>query len=187
MQAVLTLSQALNMAVTRLGQLAAMLLFAIMTVILLDVVFRGLGPLNSIKLQELAWHFNGGLFMAALGWAYVSGTHVRIEVISQRYTPRTRAVLELLGVALLLLPYVVAVQLYAFDYVAVSFAEGETSASPSGLGARWLIKASIVFGFATLGLAGLARIGECTVYLFGPHDNRKAVEHRFTLPGAALS
>jgi len=177
--AVLHISAWMHGCVRAVGQGAAWLIPLCCGVIVIDVLGRGAGPFTSIQLQELAWHLNGALFLMCLGWAYSTSSHVRIEVFSQTFSPRQRAIIEFWGTLLLLIPFAVTVILYALDYVALSYSFDEASASPSGLTHRWIIKSAIPAGFGLLLVAAVGRLCDCLVFLFGTPQQRGAVVHIF--------
>ncbi|RMF16287.1 MAG: TRAP transporter small permease subunit [Alphaproteobacteria bacterium] len=151
-----------------LGRIAAWSALLLAGVIVFDVVLRRWFVFGSTRLQELEWHLHGALFLLTLGYAYLKGAHVRIEILHERWTPRTRARVEAVGLLFLLFPFLGALLWFGWDYVAMSVAIGERSPSPTGLPARWIIKGVMLAGIALLGLAGAARFVEAMIYLFGP-------------------
>ena len=70
-------------------------------VVLLRYVF-GLG---SIWLQESILYAHAALFMLAAAWTLQKGGHVRVDVFYADAAPRTKALIDLLGALLLLLPF----------------------------------------------------------------------------------
>lgn len=154
------------------GRLAGWLALIMVCVIVTDVVLRRWFSAGSTQLQELEWHLHGALFLLALGWAYLENAHVRIEVLAEKWPLKVRAYIEITGIFLLLIPYVGSLLWFGTDYFAYSLAYSESSPSPSGLPARYIIKGLMVFGFALLGLAGLVRLGDLMVFLFGPLGDR---------------
>lgn len=174
MQNLLALSRRLDAAVTLMGRASAWLMIALILVIMTDVTLRHWFVIGSTKLQELEWHLHGALFLLALGWAYTRDAHVRIELASERFQPRTKAWVELVGCCLFLLPYVFVVVWFGIDYVGYSLEYDEASPSATGLPHRWIIKAAIPIGFLTLGLAALSRLFQAIVYLFGASDQAAA-------------
>jgi TRAP-type mannitol/chloroaromatic compound transport system permease small subunit len=163
-----TISRILDRIVSFVGRAGVWLILVLMLVIVSDVVLRRWFVIGSTKLQELEWHLHGALFLICLGWAYLKNTHVRIELMSERWSNRTAAKVELVGCLLLLVPYVTAILIFSFDYVGYSFRYNEASASATGLPYRWIIKSVIPFGFAMLGLAALSRMFDSVLYLFAP-------------------
>jgi TRAP-type mannitol/chloroaromatic compound transport system permease small subunit len=85
-------------------------------------------------------------------------SHVRIDLVRERLGPRARAWIEILGIVFFLLPFCALVIIYGADFAAVSFAQGEGSASGGGLGHRWIIKAALPTGVGMLALSGIAAL-----------------------------
>lgn len=150
------------------AKVAVWLIFALMLVIVADVTLRHWFVIGSTKLQELEWHLHGALFLLCLGWAYTKNAHVRIELLSEKLSKRGAVFIEMVGCLLLLLPYVAAILIFGYDYMAFSLEYNESSASATGLPNRWIIKSIILFGFSLLGTAAIARLLEAIIYLFGP-------------------
>lgn len=168
MERTLRIARSLEYIVTIIGRMAGWLIPALMFVIVMDVVLRHWFVIGSTALQELEWHLHGALFLLALGYAYFKNAHVRIEIFYERWSVRTRAWVELWGIILMMLPYCAAILWFASDYAARAFLVGESSPSPAGLPDRWIIKSTLVLGFAVLGLAGISRGLTLMVFLFGP-------------------
>lgn len=174
MGSLLKFANGLDTVATKFGRASAWLMVALILVIMTDVTLRHWFVIGSTKLQELEWHLHGALFLLALGWAYTRDAHVRIELASERFAPRTKAWTELLGCCLFLLPYVFAVVWFGIDYVGYSVEYDEASPSATGLPHRWIIKAAIPIGFLTLGMAALAKLLNAVVFLFGSADDAQA-------------
>lgn len=166
METLLQLSRALENVTSKIAKIAVWLIFALMLVIVSDVVLRHWFVIGSTKLQELEWHLHGAAFLLCLGWAYSNNAHVRIELFSEKLSLKKRAYIELLGIALFLVPYIMAVLVFGFDYAAFSWEYGESSASATGLPYRWIIKSTILVGFSLLGLAALSRLLQTFLFLF---------------------
>ncbi|MGL6289586.1 MAG: TRAP transporter small permease subunit [Silanimonas sp.] len=111
---------------------------------------------GSTKVQDLVLWLNAGLVMLGLGYALKSKAHVRIDVFSSRWSERTRARVELLGIAVLLLPFCAALFWLSLDYVAMSWAVRERSASSGGLVGLYLAKTLLPVGATLLALQGIA-------------------------------
>ena len=176
MTSLLKISRRFRLFADFMGRSAAWLIIALIAVIITDVTLRNWFVIGSTKLQELEWHLHGALFLLALGWAYNRNAHVRIELISERWSTRTRAWVEMLGCCAFLLPYIGAVIWFGLDYVAYSIEYNEASPSATGLPDRWLIKAAIPLGFAGLGCAAVSKLLQAVVYLFGTEGESNETE-----------
>ena len=173
MDTLLKVSDALNRFVIAVGKLAAWLAIPLMLVIIFDVVSRRFFVLGSTKLQELEWHLHAILFLLCFAFAYVKDSHVRIELLRERFSGRTRAWIEIFGMVFFLAPYCYIILYFGYDFVLRSYLSHEDSSALTGLTHRWIIKAFVPLGFALLALAGLSSILRNLVYLFGPERLRE--------------
>lgn len=167
---------ALTRFVTFTGKAAAWTSIALILVILTDVILRRYFVIGSAKLQELEWHLHGILFLLTIGWAYLQGAHVRIELLRERWSARTKAWVELWGILFFLLPFTATAIYFGIDYVEMSYRNAEVSASMTGLGYRWAIKSVLVAGLGLLLLAGIANAILLLLYLFGPESLKKSLD-----------
>lgn len=169
----LKIAIAFDKVVALVGKSAAWLMFPMMGVILFDVIMRRYFNIGSTMLQELEWHLHGAMFLLMIAWAYNKGNHVRIELVHDRLSARKKAYIELFGCLFFLLPYVIAIVHFGFDYVSMSFANSEVSASQTGLPYRWIMKSILVFGFILIGLAAASRIIKAIAFLMGDVEAKK--------------
>ncbi len=150
--------------------LAAWLVVPLVGVTLFDVITRRFFVLGSTKLQEMEWHLHTGLFLLCLAWGYLVDAHVRVDLVREKFAPRTKAWIELVGCVAFLLPYAALILYFGYDFVLVSFQQGEGSAATTGLPHRWIIKSTIVIGFVFVLGAGLAVLFRKIAFLFGSDD-----------------
>jgi TRAP-type mannitol/chloroaromatic compound transport system permease small subunit len=172
----IALSRSLERIVSGIGNVAAWLALPLMLVIVFDVVTRKLnllqgtflqGVVTSTKLQELEWHLHAALFLLCFAWAYFRDAHVRIDLVRDRFGPRTKAWIELIGCLLFLIPYAVLVTYYAQHFWWRSWLIDEGSAATTGLPNRWIIKFALPLGFVLLFAAGLAMVINRIAFLRG--------------------
>lgn len=95
--------------------------------------------------------------MLVAAWTLREGGHVRVDIFYSHASPRTRALVDLFGALLLLLPFVAVMLWFALPYVARSWAILETSRETSGLPAVFLLKTLIPVFAAMLALQGIAQ------------------------------
>jgi TRAP-type mannitol/chloroaromatic compound transport system permease small subunit len=148
---------AIDRVATVCGHLAAVAATLVVALTAGLVLAFSLGT-GSVKVQDGVLWLNAGLVMLGLGYALKSKAHVRIDVFSARWSERTRAVMEVLGIALLLLPFCAAIAWLSWDYVAMSWRVGERSASSGGLAGLYLAKTLLPLGAALLALQGIAEV-----------------------------
>lgn len=160
-------SVAIGSFVHWLGATASWLWLALVLVIVFQVTLRYVFGQGSIMLEELQWHIYGVAFLLGLGFCLQADRHVRIDVLAEQWSLRTKAWVELAGLGAFLLPFVIAVTYKSAKFTYTSWQFGEISPAPGGLPYRWIIKGFIPIGFFILGLAAAARLSRCTALLFG--------------------
>jgi TRAP-type mannitol/chloroaromatic compound transport system permease small subunit len=139
------------------GQAVAWLAVAMVLVQFAVVIMRyGLG-IGSIWLQESILYAHAALFLLAAAWTLRDDGHVRIDIFYADAPPRRKALVDLLGALLLLLPFMAVLAWYAWPYVARSWAIHERSQEISGLPFVYLLK-TLLLAFALLmALQGVAQ------------------------------
>lgn len=157
--------------ITGVGRAIGALVLLIVLVILYDVATRGSLFVGSTELQELEWHLHTAVLMLALAYAYLSDSHVRIGLVRDRLPARTQAFLEAAGTVFFLVPFCLVAIYYGVDFAQTSFVQGESSASPAGLGQRWIVKSTLPVGMTLLLIAGcLVFVRAVRIVACGPQD-----------------
>ena len=164
--------------IVMIGRVAAWSSILLIFVILFDVITRRFLVLGSTKLQELEWHIHAVLFLFCLGYCYLKDAHVRIDLVRERLSVRTKLWIELIGCLLFLIPYAFLVIYYGIDWWYRSFSINETAASATGLPYRWIIKAALPIGFVVLLISGVSTAIRKALELFGPMEMRKQLLER---------
>ncbi len=161
------LSHALDRLIVGIGHAASWLWLPVVAVILVSVISRYAFGQGSIMLEELAWHIYGVAWPLGLAYTLVTDDHVRVDVLHERLSLRAQAWIEVMGILLLLLPFLALGIYYGVPYAYEAFIRGETSQAPSGLPYRFFLKSFIPLSLALLAVAAFARLTRCTALLFG--------------------
>ncbi len=161
------LSHRLDAFIRHVGEVLSWTWLLLLAVIVLNVTLRYAFGAGRIELEEAQWHLYSLGFLTGLAYCVQSDTHIRVDVLRERLSLRTQAWIELYGIVLLALPFVMLVTCFALPFVATAFSSGEVSPSPGGLQLRWLIKAALPLGFILLTISLLARLLRVACYLFG--------------------
>ncbi len=177
MHPLVRISLALNRGLCFVGQLGAWLSIPLIFIIIFDIVTRRFLVLGSTKLQEMEWHLHAALFLLALGFGYLRNSHVRIEVVRERFSQLWKARLEVIGVSLFLLPYAALVIWFGIDFAQRSFSMNEVSSALTGLTHRWIIKSFVPIGMFLLLLAGVAVLLRNVAYLILLETGRTDAAH----------
>lgn len=138
------------------GHLAGWVSLAMVLVVVGDVVMRYAFATSFVFIQELEWHLFGVMFLLGAGYTLLQDGHVRVDVLYQRFSPKTRAWINLIGVLLFLLPGCLMVLDTSWSFFLNSVAMGEGSPDPGGIPARYVLKFFIPLGFVLLILQGVS-------------------------------
>ncbi|WP_375206514.1 TRAP transporter small permease subunit [Hyphococcus sp.] len=131
------------------GRAVIWLLLAMAVIQFGVVILRYAFGLNYIFMQESITYMHGAVFLLAGGYALLTDDHVRVDIFYREATPRRKALVDLLGTYLLLIPVCLLLIWTASPYVARSWAVGEGSNESSGIQALFILK-SFIPAFAVL-------------------------------------
>jgi TRAP-type mannitol/chloroaromatic compound transport system permease small subunit len=118
-------------------------------------VARWMGWSNDVPVSEISTLAFLAATMTSFGYAYAQGAHVRLDILSRRFTPRANAGIELLATLLILMPLCAVVVIDGVDSTWRSFAQGERLGD-TALALQWAVRLWVPVGFALLMVAGLA-------------------------------
>jgi len=144
------LTAAIGRAVAWLAIVVVLLQFAL-------VLGRYVFGFGSIWLTETVIYAHAMLFMAAAAWTLRAGGHVRVDVFYAEASARTKALVDLAGSALLLMPFALVLVWLSVPYAARSWAILERSQETSGLPLVFLLKTLIPLFAVLMALQGLAQ------------------------------
>jgi TRAP-type mannitol/chloroaromatic compound transport system permease small subunit len=113
--------------------------------------------MGSIWLSESILYAHAVLFMLAAAWTLRDGGHVRVDVFYAEASPRRKALIDLLGSVLLLLPFMLGLLYFSMPYVARSWAIFESSRETSGIPAVFALKTLIPLFALSMALQGLSQ------------------------------
>lgn len=159
------LSRLLERGIVAIGQASAWLWIAVLLVVLCNVFSRFVLARGSIALEELSWHLFGAATLLSLAYAVVRDDHVRVDVLREKFSLRTQAWIELLGIVLLALPVIALMIDSLLAYAHTAFVYMEHSQAPSGLPYRFLFKSVLPLGLALTAIALFARATRCSTLL----------------------
>lgn len=121
------------------------------------VVARYLLGVGSIWVTESVTYGHAALFLLASAWTLRSGGHVRVDIFYADASPRARALIDLLGALLLLVPFALALLWLSVPFAARSWAILERSQEASGLPLVFVLKSLLPVFALMLALQGIAQ------------------------------
>lgn len=141
-----------------------MLMVALVVAIVVGRYFLGLG---SIALQESVTYLHAMVFMLGLAFTLKRGGHVRVDIFYRNYSVRRRALVDLIGGILFLVPFCLFIFISCWDYVLASWAIAEGSSENDGIAAVYLLKTLMLIMPVTLLLQAIAELLKAQMILRG--------------------
>jgi TRAP-type mannitol/chloroaromatic compound transport system permease small subunit len=182
----LNLAERLDRIPRFVGKCAGFVILPLIAVIMFDVITRkidflriGMSQLSfywliePIKLQDMQWHLHAIILMLSFGYGYILNSHVRVDIFREMLGRRGQALIEFWGILLLALPYLLIAIYFSFQFVKISFLQGEGSESLTGITHRYIIKSVMFIGFVFTLSAFLATFIRLWALLFGSHDDKE--------------
>ncbi len=167
-----TLAARIDRLTAAVGHAVTWCVLAIALVEVAVVLMRYVFGVGSIWLTEAIGYAHATLFMGAAAWTLQQGGHVRVDIFYADASPRGRALVDLCGAVVLLLPFVAVLAFFSLPYVARSWAILERSPEASGLPLVFLLKTLIPAFAILLGLQGIAQAARAWLALAGAPPRR---------------
>lgn len=154
---------------TKVGLAVGWLILVTTLVSAYNAAVRKAFDTSSNGLLEIQWYLFGAVFLLGAAYTLQQNAHVRIDVVSNRFSAKTRAWIDVVGHVFFTLPLIGFVLASGWDFAYEAFRINEYSADPGGL-IRWPAKALIVLGFALLGLQVCSEIIKKIGVIKGQHS-----------------
>jgi TRAP-type mannitol/chloroaromatic compound transport system permease small subunit len=161
-------ASAIERVTAAIGRAAAWCCLYVVVAEFAVVAMRYALGMGSIKLQESVLYAHAGLFMLATAWTLQVDGHVRVDIFYTQAGPRRRALIDLTGAVVFLLPFAAVLALLSVPYVERSWAIFERSREASGLPFVYLLKTLIPLFAVLIGLQGVAQAMRAALVLSGP-------------------
>ena len=161
-----------------MGWIAGVLNLLMLVNVFYDAIMRYFFSSGSIALQEMEWHLFAMVFLFGIAYGLKEDGHVRVDVLYDRFTPRNKAIVDIAGTLLFLLPLSVLIIEGSVWYVQEAYGSGEISGDPGGLPYRWLIKLVIPASFVFLVVSAIGFIIHNVNILLGivaPQERQKEI------------
>jgi TRAP-type mannitol/chloroaromatic compound transport system permease small subunit len=141
----------------------------ILTAVLLsagNAVVRKAFSTSSNALLEGQWYLFSAVFMLGAGYVLLHNAHVRIDFISARLSARSRNLIDVFGIILVLIPTSVFMVSLSWPLFSIAFSSGEMSQNAGGL-IRWPVLLMIPMGMTLLFLQAMSELHKRLSFLAG--------------------
>lgn len=166
MNGLLAVSRLIDALNERVGKGVGWLILAAVLVSSINALIRYTFDNSSNAWLEAQWYLFATVFLLASGYTLQRNEHVRIDVVTSRFSPRTRAWIDIFGTIFFLLPMALIIMRLSWPMFIDSFQRMELSSDAGGL-IRWPVKLMIPLGFLLLSLQGLSEMIKRIAFLCG--------------------
>jgi TRAP-type mannitol/chloroaromatic compound transport system permease small subunit len=166
MRVLLALSRGIDAVNERIGRVVLWLVLAMALLSSINAVSRYLFNRSSNAWLELQWYMFAAVFLLCAGYTLLHNEHIRIDVISSRFSPRTRAWVDIFGTLFFLLPMAILILKLSWPIFMNAWVSEEMSSNAGGL-IRWPARALVPAGFFLLTLQGFSELIKRIAFLRG--------------------
>ncbi|MDP2065203.1 MAG: TRAP transporter small permease subunit [Burkholderiaceae bacterium] len=166
MQFLLTLSRWIDRFSEFVGRWVAWLVLVAVLISAANAVTRKVFDWSSNAFLEIQWYLFAAVFMLAAGYTLLRQEHVKIDVVSARFTKRTQIWIDIVGICVFLLPFIIYIIKLSMPLVIGTYVSGEMSSNAGGL-IRWPVYALLPAGMLLLGIQGVSELIKRIAFLQG--------------------
>ena len=153
-----------------LGKIAIIAIFLATIISAGNALFRYMFHMSSNGRLEVQWYLFATVFLLASGYTYLKDQHIRIDILSNRFSPKAKAILEIIGIVFFLFPAFTMLFYLTIGPAISSWQIWEMSPNPGGL-PRAPIKALLPVGMFFLLLQGISELCKAIITLRTPSND----------------
>jgi len=171
----LTLSRLIDRCSEFIGRWVAWLVLAAVLISAANAIVRKAFNTSSNAYLEIQWYLFAAVFLLAAGYTMLRQGHVKIDVVSGRFSKRTQIWIEVIGLVCFVLPLVFTVIQLSWPLVVKAYVMNEYSSNAGGL-IRWPVFALLPLGFLLIGVQAVSELIKRIAFLKGliPDPTEKA-------------
>ena len=169
MKPLLILSRGIDALNETVGRSVLWLVLVMVLVSSANAVSRYLLNASSNAFLELQWYLFAAVFLLCAGYALKHNEHIRIDVVSSRFSAHTRAWIDVFGTLFFLFPVAGYIMWLSWPIFMNAWVSGEISSNAGGL-VRWPAMLMLPLGFGLMFLQGLSEIVKRICYLRGTYQ-----------------
>lgn len=166
MHALLLLSKKIDALSEWVGRWVAWLLLFAVLISAANAVVRKAFNTSSNGFLEIQWYLFAATFLLASGYTLMRQEHVKIDVISGRFSKRTQVWIDIIGICVFLFPFVIVITKLAMPLVITAYVTQEVSSNAGGL-IRWPVFALLPAGLLLLGIQAVSELIKRIAFLQG--------------------
>lgn len=149
MKVLLALSRAIDAISERIGQCVCWLVLATVLISAANATVRKLFNYSSNSFLEIQWYLFSMIFLFCAGYTLKHNEHVRIDIITARFSAKVRAGIDIFGTLFFLLPMAGLIMWLSWPLFMEAYTRNEVSTNAGGL-IIWPARLMVPIGFFLL-------------------------------------
>lgn len=176
MKALLALSRTIDAMSERIGRAVCWLVLATVLISAANATVRKLFNYSSNSFLEIQWYLFSMIFLFCAGYTLKHNEHVRIDIITSRFSAKVRAGIDIFGTLFFLMPMAVLIMWLSWPLFVDAYTRNEVSTNAGGL-IIWPARLMIPAGFFLLIAQALSELIKRIAFLRDliPDPNEKVV------------
>jgi TRAP-type mannitol/chloroaromatic compound transport system permease small subunit len=166
MPLLLKLSRLIDAFSERLGKMIYWLVLVAVVISAANAIIRKTLNTSSNAFLEIQWYLFSAVFMLGAGYVFMKNAHVRIDFLANRFSPKVRNIIDIVGMLLVLGPLCVVFIDLSWPLFHRAWVSGEMSQNAGGL-IRWPAYLLMPLGFALLLLQAVSELIKRFAFLAG--------------------
>ena len=171
----LSLSKRIDQFSEWVGRWVAWMVLASVLISAGNAVVRKAFDMSSNAFLEIQWYLFAAVFLLAAGYTLMRQEHVKIDVISGRFSKRTQIWIDIVGLCLFVFPFIFMLIKLSMPLVINAYVTNEMSSNAGGL-IRWPVFALLPLGLLLLGVQAISELIKRIAFLKGliPDPSKKS-------------
>jgi TRAP-type mannitol/chloroaromatic compound transport system permease small subunit len=166
MNFLLSLSKRIDVFSEWMGRWVAWLVLFAVLISAANASMRKAFNMSSNGFLEIQWYLFAAVFLLASGYTLLRQEHVKIDVISGRFSKRTQIWIDIIGICVFLLPFTFMITKLALPLVINAYVTQEVSSNAGGL-IRWPVFALLPLGMLALAIQAVSELIKRIAFLQG--------------------
>ncbi len=166
MNALLKFSRLIDALTERIAKAVFWLVLVVVLVSAANAIMRYTIHYSSNAFLEIQWYLFGVIFLFSSGYTLLRNEHVRIDLISSKFSKRGQVWIDIFGILFFLMPMAVVIMLLSWPVFMHAFESQEMSNSAGGL-IVWPARLMIPVGFFLLILQAISELIKRVGFLMG--------------------
>ena len=166
MKLLLGLSMSIDALNQRVGKLSYWLILAAVLISSGNAAMRYAFDMSSNAWLEIQWYLFSAVFLFCAGYTLLNNQHVRIDIVSGRFSRRVQTWIEIFGTVFFLLPMAILILWLSWPVFTDAWRSNEVSTNAGGL-TIWPARLMLPVGFFLLVIQGFSELIKRIAFLQG--------------------